>query len=69
MQIRIIPARTAFVALASLAVAVLVALLAGVEEAARVRILGESRGNPLYLTEFARRPGARAPTSRSPSRS
>jgi predicted ATPase len=34
------------------------ALLAGVDEAARGWILGESRGNPLYLTEFARRPGA-----------
>ncbi len=34
------------------------ALLAGVEEEAREWILGESRGNPLYLTEFARRPGA-----------
>ena len=34
------------------------ALLAGVDEPVRERILGESRGNPLYLTEFARRPDA-----------
>jgi DNA-binding NarL/FixJ family response regulator len=34
------------------------ALLVGVDAPVRERILGESRGNPLYLTEFARRPDA-----------
>jgi DNA-binding NarL/FixJ family response regulator/energy-coupling factor transporter ATP-binding protein EcfA2 len=34
------------------------ALLAGVDESVRERILEESHGNPLYLTEFARRPDA-----------